>query len=126
MDGMNAKLLRRLGLAAVIVGGPFSTATSQNMRDGQGHHASAGVVIRGRVLSETGVPLPTNPDVVILGSHWTYRIAVKHVVSGKVEGRELTATKDADGALLKDRDFVFYLTRKSDGSYDVQRLDRVK
>jgi hypothetical protein len=50
---------------------------------------------------------------------------VKCVISGEEQAHEIVATRDADaGALHKDRDFIFHLTRKPDGTYDLRKVER--
>jgi len=77
-------------------------------------------------MSETAEPIPPiSKNIVILASRWTYRLRVKHVVAGKEQRSKIVAMADRDGALLRNKDFVFHLTRKPDGTYDLMKVDRV-
>jgi hypothetical protein len=88
--------------------------------------SAANLVVRGRVLSETAEPIPpVSKDIVGLASRWTYRLSVKRVIAGKEPHPEIVAKGDRDGALLRNRDFMFHLTRKPDGTYDLIKVDRV-
>ena len=110
---------------AVFAGAPCSAAPAQDAPVDQVNQSTDDLVVRGRVLSETGEAIPPTKDVVIIALHWTYHVRVKRVISGKVQGPDIVATRDADaGALYKDRDLIFHFTRKPDGTWDLRKVDR--
>ena len=93
---------------------------------GQVSTSNNDLVIRGRVMSETAEPIPpAYKNIVILAWRWTYRLRVQHVIAGKEQRSEIVAIADRDGALLRSIDFVFQLTRKPDGTYDLIKVDRI-
>jgi hypothetical protein len=123
---MRTGQLLHLTLIAGLAAASLSAAPARDAPVRQGSQSTEDLVIRGRVLNETAEPLPlTSKDVVILASRWTYHLRVKRVIAGEEQGHEIVATGDADAALLRDRDFIFHLTRKPDGTYNLRKIDRV-
>ena len=111
---------------AALTGAPCSAEPVRHAPIEEGSQSANDLVVRGRVLNETSSPIsPVSHNTVILASHYTYRLRVKHIIRGKERSSEIVATWDRDGTLLRDRDFIFHLTRKPDGSYDVKGVDRV-
>lgn len=103
-----------------------SAVSAQDASVGGGSTPTNDLIIRGRVTSETAEPIPpASKDIVILASCWMYRLRVQSVVAGKEQRSEIVAITDRDGALLRNKDFVFHLTRKPDGTYDLIKADRV-
>ena len=122
---MRTEHLLSLAFIAALAGAPCSIAKSQDTPSGQGVSATAELVVQGRVIDETAEPLPQTPGYILLASHWTYHIRVTHVISGDEKSREIIASRDSDPALRTDRDFIFYLTRRPDGTYDLKKVDRI-
>jgi hypothetical protein len=86
---------------------------------------AADLVVQGRILQESAEAIPQkNPNIVDLSALWTYRILVSKVIKGKVPSAEITARNIADPALRRNTDFIFYLTRSPDGTYQVRTLER--
>ena len=82
----------------------------------------ADLVIQGRVLDQKSEPLPQKAGEILLGSLWTYKISVVRVIRGQERSPEITAMGESDPALRKDRDIVFYLSRRDNGTYHVDAL----
>ena len=110
-------------LAGVSSFAAIARGTSVDVVSGR----TSDLIVRASVLTETAEPVAPGPtNTVILASNYTYRLRVRRVINGRETRPEITATWVRDGALLRNRDFLFHLTRKPDGSYEVQSLDRTK
>ena len=123
---MRTEHLLSLAVVAALAGAPCSIAKSQDTPSGLGVPATAELIVQGRVTDETAVPLPQTPEYIILASHWTYHIRVMHVISGDAKSPEIIASRNSDPALRTDRDFIFHLARKPDGTYDLKKVDRIR
>ena len=117
-----------LGLAFItaLASAPCSFVRSQDAPAGQTIEAPIEVIVQGRVIDETSEPLPQTPGLVILASHWTYHIRVTRPIFGGETRQEIIASKNSDPALRTDRDFIFHLSRRSDGTYDLRKVDRIR
>ena len=122
---MRTEHLIGLTFIAALIGAPYSIAESRDAPSLQTVEPPAEVIVQGRVVNETAEPLPQKPGIVVLASHWTYHIRVTYVISGSVTMQEITAFRDSDPALREDQDFIFHLSRRSDGSYDLVKVDRI-
>jgi hypothetical protein len=122
---MKIRQFLSLTITAALLTVPCSIARSQDASSLQVTEPASDVVIQGRVVEETAKPLPIDAKYLILASRWTYRIRVTRLISGNEQARDIIATRDADAALLRDRDFVFHLTRRSDGIYNLTKVDRI-
>lgn len=121
---MNSRHLPSLIFFAALGGAPCSIAAPQATSPSQVVEATPELIVQGRIIQETAEPLPQTPGYVLLASMWTYHVRVTKVIAGSERRREIIAFRDADPALLTDRDLIFRLTRRSDGTYDLKRVDR--
>ena len=122
---MNSRHLPSLIFLAALGGAARSLAASQATSPSQVVEATVELIVQGRIIEETAEPIPQTPGYVLLASHWIYHIRVEKVIAGSERSPEIIAFKDADPALLTDRDLIFRLKRRPDGTYDLERVDRV-
>lgn len=112
-------------LASVVSLQSRGAAWSQNVNDMNENPVAADLVVQGHVLQESAEAIPqNNPNLVELSALWTYRIHIVHVIMGEERSEEITAKNTADPAIRRNIDFIFYLTRTSDGTYQVRKLER--
>ena len=124
---------RILGLAFLatlaIMARPHA-AQSQDVAHAKKNHTPVDLVIQGRILQESSQPLPEQlkspPGWIDLSSLWTYRVRIVRVVHGGERNKQITVVNIADPALRMDKDFIFYLARNSDGTYNISKLDNLR
>jgi hypothetical protein len=122
---MRTEHLISFAFIAALAGASCSIAKSQDTSSGQDLPATSELIVQGRVIDETAEALPQKPGYILLASHWTYHIRVTHVILGDEKIREIIASRDSDPALRTDRDFIFHMIRKPDGTYDLKKVDRI-
>ena len=123
---MKTSRLTSLAIIATLTAIPFeSVALSHDMAVAQQNSKAADLIVRGQIVQASSQPLPHNPNIVVLGSAWVWKVRIDSVLQGDERSKLIIVKGDSDGIIRQDKSFTFYLARNLDGTYQLEKLRRV-